>query len=336
MARKCDCSQNQEVRIWFPKPLGDDVVRDLQALVPGHPVSKEPSHDTEMLIEGRPQREQLEACPNLRWVVVPFAGVPTTTIKLLADFPNASLHNLHHNAPQTAETALTLLLAAAKQTVPVDQSLRRNDWSPRYSPSQAILLEGKTALILGHGEVGQRVGAVLRAMGMAVLTIRRNPTCPEEFGPNQLMELLQRANVLIIAVPHTSETEGMIGPAQITAMPRGSILVNVARAQVVDEQALFDALKSGHLHSAGLDVWYRYPQEEGGAVPGYFVAPPSAKNTAPANLPFGEIETLVMSPHRGGATAGTETQRVEHLARLIEAASSGVPVPNKVRMDLGY
>jgi phosphoglycerate dehydrogenase-like enzyme len=289
-----------------------------------------------MIIEGRVDRHQLEACPNLRWVVIPFAGVPAATIQLIREYPNLTLHNLHHNAPQTAETAVTLLLAAAKQTVPMDQALRRNDWTPRYSPEQAMLLEGKICLILGYGEVGRRIGAILRAMGMRVLGIRRNPHGPDEFGPSDLMKLLPQTNVLMIAIPHTRETDGMIGREQIEAMPPGGIIVNVARAQVVDEGSFYEALKSGHLHSAGMDVWYRYPKEEGTAVPGYFEAPPSAKNSPPANYPFGELSTIVMSPHRGGATAGTEKQRVQHLATLIRAAAQGGEVPNQVKLDLGY
>lgn len=324
------------MRIWFPKPLGDDVLDRLRESAPGHEISKEPGQATEMLIEGRAERWQIEASPNLRWVVVPFAGVPRATSELVREFPKLSLHNLHHNAPHTAESALALLFAAAKQTVPMDNALRRNDWGPRYTPDWSELLNGKTCLLLGYGEIGQRISRVLKALEMEVLAIRRNPSGPEEFGPEALHALLPRADVLIITVPHTIETEGLIGAKELAMMPDRAILVNVARAQVVEEKALYEALKSGKVHSAGLDVWYRYPQEEGSAVPGYFVAPKSASNTPPSNYPFHEIRSLVMSPHRGGATAGTEAHRVRHLAKLIEAAASGSQVPNQVDLDRGY
>ncbi len=324
------------VRIWYPKPLDDSVLARLAELAPGHCVSKEPDDAAQMLVEGRATQDQLDTCPNLRWVVVPFAGVPAATIELVRRYPRISLHNLHHNAPHTAEAALALLFAAAKQIVPMDEALRRNDWRPRYTPEWASLLEGRTAVILGYGEVGRRIGQVLQALEMKVIGVRRRPSGPDEFGTEELDRLLPAAEVLIIAVPLSKETEGMIGPKQFALMPGGAILVNVARAQIVDEQSLFEALKSGKLHSAGLDVWYRYPQEKAGDVPGYFVVPESAANTPPSDYPFGELPNVVMSPHRGGATAGTEEYRMRHLAHLIEAAANGKPVPNKVDLELGY
>lgn len=307
----------------------------LRSLAPGHVISREPSGDVEMLIEGRADRELLARCPRLKWVVVPFAGVPKATIEVVSGFPQVTLHNLHHNAPQTAETAVALLMAAAKQTVPMDQSLRRNDWSPRYTPERSLLLEGRTCLVLGYGEVGSRVGKIMEASGMRILALRRNPGTGE-YGMEDLRSLLPQAHVVVIALPLTKETEGLLGRAELDLLPDKAILVNVARAQIVNEQPLFDALKSGKLHSAGLDVWYRYPQEPNGAVPGYFVIPPSATDTPPSAFPFHEIPSVVMSPHRGGAAEGTELDRVRHLARLIEAAASGLEVPNRVSLELGY
>jgi phosphoglycerate dehydrogenase-like enzyme len=324
------------VRIWYPKPLDDEVIEELQRLAPSHSISREPGRDTEMLIDGRATVEQMDQCPNLRYVVIPFAGVSPAIIDVVRRYPKLSLHNLHHNAPETAELAIALLFAAAKQVVPIDQALRKNDWRPRYSPESAELLEGKTCVLLGYGEIGRRIGAVVSALGMKTIPVRRNPAAEGEVGPGDLRAVLPKADVLMITVPLTPETEGLIGARELAAMPAKSILVNVARAQIVDELSLFTALESGPLHSAGLDVWYRYPKDEGTAVPSYFVAPPSAADTAPSQYPFHELPNLVMSPHRGGATAGTERRRVQHLATLIAAAGRGAAVPNRVDLDLRY
>lgn len=323
------------MRIWFPNPLGDEVVDGLQAMLPDHEVDRSAIGTEELLIEGRPTAEQLASCPNLRWVVIPFAGAPAATIGLVRDRPEITLYNLHYNATATAELALALILAASKQIVPMDQALRNHDWRPRYAPDQAIQLAGRSALILGYGEVGRRVGAMLRGMGMTVSGIRRHPSSPDEFGPDRLAERLALADLLVITAPLTKETEGMIDAEALAALPPGAILVNVGRAQIVNEQALYDALVSGRLHSAGLDVWYRYPQAEAAAVPGYFSTPFSAANSPPSNLPFGELANVVMSPHRGGATRETETERARGLAALIEAIWAGTP-PSPVDLDLGY
>src|SRR5437868_3317883 len=96
-----------------------------------------PHSDASILIDGYPSREDLVAAPQLRAVVVPFAGVPPKTRELMVDFPSVAVHNLHHNAPETAEVAIALLLACAKYVVPMDRALRRGDWSPRYDASLA-------------------------------------------------------------------------------------------------------------------------------------------------------------------------------------------------------
>ena len=163
------------------------------------------SPDAHILIAGRPAREQLAAGLHLRAVIVPWAGVPEDTQKLLREFPHLTLHNLHHNAAATAETALALLLSAARFIVPIDQQLRANDWSPRYAPSRSIGLHDKTALIIGYGQIGRRVGRVCRALDMTVLAGRRQrleqDDVAEVHAIADLRRLLPRSHVLIITAP---------------------------------------------------------------------------------------------------------------------------------------
>ncbi|MDX9864097.1 MAG: 2-hydroxyacid dehydrogenase [Anaerolineaceae bacterium] len=284
----------------------------------------------EILVSGRPSREELSASPHLRALVIPWAGLTTEARDLGAEFPQVAVHNLHHNASMTAEMALTLLLSAARFLLPYDRSLRANDWSIRYKPNPSMSLAGKTALILGYGRIGRRVARVLQALDMNVLATRRHPVEAYEdgveiHGPGELHDLLPQADVLIIILPATAETEGLIGPAEIAAMPVGSILINVGRGPIVDQYALYDALKSGHLRAAGSDVWYHYP--------------PSAeesKDIPPADVPFNELDNFIMSPHRGGLTTDTEPMRMTHLARLLNAAARGEEMPNQIDLELGY
>ena len=285
--------------------------------------------DVHILIGGRPTREQLMACPALRALIVPWAGVPESTRELLRDFPHITLHNLHHNAAATAEMALALLFAAAKFIVPLDQKLRANDWSPRYAPSRSLGLEGKTALIIGYGQIGQRVGRVCRALGMTVIATRRNRVEQDDVADvhptSDLPQLLPRAEVIIITAPLTPETKGLIGEKELAALPRGAVLVNVGRGAIVNEGALYQALKSEQLAAAGIDVWYNYPKD---------VA--SQPNTPPAQYPFGELDNVVLSPHRGGDDSGIDTPRMQHLAELLNAAARGEAMANRVDVDAGY
>lgn len=285
--------------------------------------------DYDLLVAGRPTRENLAASPNLRILLIPYAGVSDTTIEIMRDYPQIAIHNLHHNAPPTAEMALTLLLASAKNTVPIDRIFRNHDWTPRYDTYPGVLLYGKTALIVGYGTIGQHLSPILRAMGMMVFGIRRRYADEAQgiYPPKKLHDLLPQADALILAVPATSETEGLIGEKEITLMPQGAIIVNVGRGTVIDQHALYDALKSGHLHGAGQDVWYHYPTDE-----------ESRSNTPPADVPFHELDNMVMSPHRGGfgGVNDIEILRMAAIANMLNKAANGETIPHRVSLELGY
>lgn len=287
-----------------------------------------------VLIAGRPSRDQIEASPNLRAVIVPFAGPPLETRKLLADYPHITLHNLHHNAVPTAEMALALLLAAARFIPLGDRLLRQGDWAARYAKPPEIVLHGQTALILGFGAIGQHIARLCQAFGMHVLTIRRNLDAPlpagltvEVFAPDRLHELLPQTHALIVALPLSDSTRGLIGAYELALLPQNALLVNVGRGEVVDEGALYAALHSRRLASAGIDVWYRYPENED-----------DRRATFPSAFPFHELDNVVMSPHHGGAygVPFTEARRIEDLARLLNAAARGEPIPNRFDLAAGY
>jgi phosphoglycerate dehydrogenase-like enzyme len=288
--------------------------------------------DYEILVGGRPWKDWFTASPVLRTLIIPFAGLPPATRELLLGFPQIAVHNLHHNAGLTAETAVALLLAAAKFLLPFDRDLRRNDWTRRYQPNPSLLLDGKTALVLGFGAIGQRIGRVCHALGMRVLGVRRRAGAPEgldypaEVYPLEaLPALLPQAQVLAAALPGTPETDGMLGDRELRALPAGAVLVNVGRAALIDQAALYRALADGHLRGAGLDVWYRYPESV-----------EKRSQTAPADYPFHELDNVVLSPHRGGAADETETLRMRALADLLNRAARGEALPGRVDVAAGY
>lgn len=290
----------------------------------------------QILVAGSPNREQLQASPALRALIVPWAGVPVPTRDLLMEFPHIAVHNIHHNALPVAEMAVTLLLAASKFIVPSDHTFRSNDWSPRFlQPDPALLITGKTVLIIGYGAIGQQVGRMCRGLGMHVQTIRRHlPTTQPanegtetiaQYPPDALQSLLPHTDVIIISVPLTPETRGLIGAKELALLPTHAILVNVSRAEIVDEAALFTALKDRTLYAAGLDVWYRNPSSESEAV-----------GFAPSAYPFSELENVVISPHRAGHASEAEQLRMQYLADMLNSAAHGEPMPNRIDVQTGY
>ncbi len=288
--------------------------------------------DYRILVAGRPSREQITASPNLQALIVPWAGLPEATRQLMLEFPSIAVHNLHHNALPVAEQAIALLLAAAKFIVPMDRALRGHDWTPRYKPNPSLLLGGKTALILGYGAIGHHAARLCRGLGMKVLAIRRSAGASSDasdevlVAPAQALHpLLPQVNVLIICLPHTPETTGLIGAEELALLPPGAVLVNVGRGPIVDETALYHALRDGTLYAAGLDVWYNYPADEA-----------TRSHTLPAACPFHELDNVVMSPHRAGGSTETERLRMDHLAELLNAAAQGRPMANRVDLLAGY
>jgi phosphoglycerate dehydrogenase-like enzyme len=289
--------------------------------------------ETEVLVAGRPTGEQLRACPELRALIVPYAGIPAETRELLLrDYPALEVYNLHHNAVAAAELAVSLLLAAAKTLIPVDRAFRRHDWRSRYDGAPTTLLDGTTALILGLGAIGTRIAVVCDALGMGVHAIRKRPDLP---GPprvtvhpfDDLHAALSRADALLIAVPLTPDTERLISERELSLLGPASLVVNVARGAIIDEEALYRALADGRIGAAGIDVWYRYPS-----------SPEERADTHPSRFPFHELDNVVMSPHRGGAyrTAELERRRMLDLAVTLNAMANGEVVPHRVDVHAGY
>ncbi|MBI3636833.1 MAG: hydroxyacid dehydrogenase, partial [Candidatus Rokubacteria bacterium] len=128
-------------------------------------------------------------------------------------------------------------------------------------------------------------------------------------GPETLDELLRRADALAITVPLTPATRGLLGARELALMKRTALIVNVARAEIVDEDALYQALQTKALGGAALDVWYRYP-----AAPGV---------TPPANRPFHALPNVLMTPHVAGWTEGTLDGRARIIAGNIARVARG-------------
>jgi len=279
----------------------------------------------EVLVGGRISGEDVSHCPELKRIVVPYAGIPPETLHTVRSLPDLTLHNIHHNAVSAAEMAIALMLAAAKLIIPADSALRVGDWAPRYRP-EGLLIEDSRVLVVGWGAIGKRAGAVCTAMGASVRGVRRTPQ-EGLYTRADLPALLPETDILLVCVPLTDSTDGMIGQRELSLLPEGAVLVNVSRGPVVDEEALFRGLSRGHPSAAGIDVWYNYPD-----------SPESRGNTMPSRFDFGSLPNVVMSPHRGGAFGlqEIETRRLKHLAEILLSLCRGDSEAGRVDPVRGY
>ena len=125
----------------------------------------------------------------------------------------------------------------------------------------------------------------------------------------------------------THETEGLIGEHELSLLHNRAILVNVGRGKIVDEKALYEALRDHKIHSAALDVWYNYPKNDA-----------MRSMTFPANYPFHQLDNVILSPHHSAAAIDKEHDRARarELARMLNIAAAGQPMPSMVDQALGY
>lgn len=288
--------------------------------------------DYQVLVSGRPDTDLVTA-PGLRCLLIPWAGLPGETRRLMMAHRQVSVHNIHHNASSAAELALGLMIAAARRIVLADNHLRKGDWTPRYMQDESLLISGSRILVLGYGHLGGRLGEACSALGATVRGIKRSVTrmtvsdSVTLHPPESLHRLLEDSDIVVLSLPLTDETRGIIGSAELSLMHERSVLVNVGRGALVDEEALYRSLSTGSIGAAGIDVWYRYPS-----------SPEERGSTPPSKFPFAELDNVVMTPHMGGAFGSEmlERSRTVQLADSINAFADRGEMPWKVDLDRGY
>ena len=276
------------------------------------------SEDTNLLVKGTPTATEIDHLPHLKGVIIPFAGIPVSTRELLSRYPSQSVYNLHHNAADTAEMALALYFAVTKRIVSRDANMRQGKWSEgsflRGGVADSIRSDGKSAVILGYGAIGQRIANVCRALGMTVSAIKRSGPFDSELHPiDHLHQLLPRAEALFVALPLTPETESLLGAPELGKLPANAVISNIGRAKIFDQAALFETLQEGRIAGAGIDVWWNYPKSD--------------EPCFPSDFPFHELPNVVLSPHVGGSSDASEAHRVQALVELVRGISSGTAQP---------
>ena len=262
------------------------------------------------------------AAKQLRLVQVPGAGLDRIDRAALP--ATTSLANVHGHETGIAEYVMGAMLAMSRGFGRLDAALRvgrwESQWAPGTPPPPWPELAGRTLGILGYGHIGQALARRARAFDMGVLAIRRNAPASDPYAevsaPDRLDHVLERADYLAIALPLTPETRGFIGQGELRRMKESAVLINVARAEIIDEDALYRALAAKRIAGAALDVWYRYPA--------------STAPTLPSRQPFHELPNVLMTPHVSGWTDGMLAARAQLIADNIRRIGEGAPPANLI------
>jgi glycerate dehydrogenase len=256
----------------------------------------------------RLDRSTLQHAEQLRLVCIAATGTNNVDLEAAHNFGIGVCNVLAYATPSVVEHVFTHLLALVRHSRDYAQRMRRQDWQ---QAAHFCLLEppihelaGKTLGIVGHGELGQGVARVAEAFGMEVLLAQRPGGAPQA-GRIPLMELLPQVDVLSLHCPLTEQTRNLIGVAQLAAMKPGAILINTARGGMVDEPALLQALESGRLGGAAIDVLGEEPPRNGNPL-------------LAADLP-----NLIVTPHIAWASVEARQRLVAELAANVRAFQQG-------------
>ena len=288
----------------------------------------ERAEEFDAVIGARIPREFLEKAVNLDYFIIPFVGIPPQDKKTLPDFPDITVLNSHFNYWMVAEHALALLMTSVKNIIPIHQKIKKGDWTPRYEHRWSKGLRDKNLLLLGFGEIGKEIARLLQPFKMNIKAVKRTAdenNLVDYVGTNDdLHELLPEADYIICTLPETEDTKGYFGEEEFDLMTEGVHVVNVGRGPVIDEEALYNSLKSGKVGGAALDTWWIYPPDE-----------ESRDDTFPSNYPLDEFDNVIFSPHRSTHIKEREKYRIQDLADTLNKLNKGEEV-NVVDIERGY
>lgn len=260
----------------------------------------------------------LKHCPNLLVVSSNGSGVDTIDIEACTAAGVLVVNQAGGNAEAVAEHTMAMILSLLKRIGESDRLLRRG-WSGARTDFLGRNLEGRIVGIIGFGFIGRRVAKIAKdVFDCRVLAfdpyVASDDIIERNVEPVDLEKLLADAEILTIHCPLTKETEGMIGKPELERMLEGSIIISTARGGIIDEPALVDALRSGKIAGAGLDVWEREPP--------------------PADHPLLAFDTVIASPHTAGVTVDSRKAMARYAATQLIDLLDGRPPARPVNPEV--
>jgi len=269
-------------------------------------------------------REDLpDLAPRVKWIQASASGIGqfVAEMRYAERMPDTVITNTRGvHAQPLAEFCIMVMLMFRKGLLRMVRQQARKHWE-RFAGTD---LEGRTAVILGYGAIGREVARMCKAMRMQVIGVGRSSAsqlpdrgpADEYWSVADLRTVLPRAEHLVLVLPHTPETIGLIGAKEMSLLPEGAILVNIGRGTTVDENALAAALSSGHLGGAGLDVF--------------------ASEPLPSDSPLWDMPNVLVSPHSGSTTERENPRITDFFCENLRRYLAGEPLMNVVDPDRYY
>ncbi len=274
--------------------------------------------EAEVIVGWNLPREAVQEARHLRWIHSTAAGVDQLLLPEVLERDIVVTDSSGIHAEPITEHVLAVMLAFARR-LPV---AFRNQMARRWDRPSVMgdELWGKTVGILGLGSIGRAVAQRCKAFGMRVIGTKRTPEpvphVDDVLPPDGLGEVLRASDYLVIILPLTPETRGLIGARELAQLKPGAYLINVARGPIVQEDALIDALQQGRLRGAALDVFAREP--------------------LPQDSPLFALEQVILTPHVSGAVPDYYDRAVPLFCENLRRYVTGAPLLNVVDKQRGY
>ena len=259
---------------------------------------------------------------RLRLYQAPAAGADAIDLSVLP--AHSALCNCHGHEHAIAEYVFAALLSRHVPLARADADLRRQQWTYWAGRPDAMRTElgSRTIGLLGFGHIAKALALRAKAFGMTVHAANRSAVSSEHvdraYPLSELHAFLAAVDIVVVTLPLTEQTQGLVDQAAFRAMRPSALLVNVGRGPVVAEQALYDALASRRIGGAVIDTWYQYPT-------------PDRPQCAPSRLDFAALDNVVMTPHMSGWTSGTVHRRQQTMADNISRLAAGRPLINVLK-----
>ena len=279
----------------------------------------------------------LEQVPALNWIQFHFAGIDRYTEEAVVKKPGIQVTTLSGAAaPQVAEHILAMLLALGRKLPAILASQKKSEWpKDRFDRFVPFELNGKTIGIVGYGSIGRQTARLLQPFGVTVLATKRNAMNPQDDGytpdglgdprgdlvqrlypPQALKSMLKECNIVVVTTPLTKETEGLLNASSLAALKPGAYLVDISRGGIVNLNDLSDALKSGQLAGAALDV---FPEEP-----------------LPQNSPLWQMPGVIITPHISGGSLLYNERAATLFSENLHRYLAGLPLYNLYNPSRGY
>lgn len=237
--------------------------------------------------------DAVQAAPNLKWVHVMSAGVDHPAFQRLITRGIRMTTSSGSTAKPIAQAVIGGMLMLSRGFLSWAEAQRRHAWEPIRGPGTPRDLEGQTMTVVGLGAIGAEIARIAAAIGLDVIGVRRSPLREGDpvtnlVPPSQLLSVAPKTDWLVLACPLTDDTRGLCSREVLAALPRGAFVLNIARGDVADEPALIEALQSGHLGGAYLDVFSREPLDP--------------------DSPLWDMPNVIISPHNSSTSTGNDAR----------------------------